>query len=424
MKQNIKTWLFKLGQYTKIDIVYLTKNGFWSGLNQIISSLLVLFLSVIFGHFLPKEIYGNYKFILSVATVIGSFGLTGMGTSIVQAIAKGEKPDMNKAIKTSLKWGGITIGLSLIVSIYYYLNHNEIVAISLIVAGLGNTIISAYNLYMAILNGHHDFKSLTKLSALSQLITTFGIILVTLYKPSVTNLVIVNFLLMGIMSIINFYISRNKYPIIPDHSQESTLTLNHGKHLSFINAFNAAVNQIDKILIFHFLGAGGLAIYSFAIAIPEQIRGAYKNLFSVALPKLSAKKTDLKQKLHEYNIKLTIITALIIVIYVIVSPWLYRFLFPQYMDSVLYSQLYIVSLITIPGIFFFNTFFSINRQFKVLYQITFIVNICTIILSFILIVRYGIIGAIIENTITWLVNLLVSAIYFYLHKEVRNVNGN
>ena len=45
--------------------------------------------------------------------------------------------------------------------------------------------------------------------------------------------------------------------------------------------------QSHRILAFHYLGAVELAIYSFAIAPPEQIKGVFKFLGTLALPKFS-----------------------------------------------------------------------------------------------------------------------------------------
>ncbi len=50
---------------------------------------------------------------------------------------------------------------------------------------------------------------------------------------------------------------------------------------------NALAGQLDKIITYHYLGASELAIYSFAVAMPEQIKGIFKNLNTLAFPKFS-----------------------------------------------------------------------------------------------------------------------------------------
>jgi O-antigen/teichoic acid export membrane protein len=50
-------------------MVYVAKNGFWLSLGQILSIVSVIASSIVFGYFLPKEVYGEYKFILSVVGV-------------------------------------------------------------------------------------------------------------------------------------------------------------------------------------------------------------------------------------------------------------------------------------------------------------------------------------------------------------------
>jgi len=78
MKNRLVPFLRWSEKYTKLDMVYLTKGGFWMTLSQVSSNMLSLLLVIAFANLLPKETYGLYRYILSLAGMLNSLSLTGM----------------------------------------------------------------------------------------------------------------------------------------------------------------------------------------------------------------------------------------------------------------------------------------------------------------------------------------------------------
>ena len=72
---NLLRWSEK---WTKTDMIYLARGGFWLTLGQVISSLSAFLLAIAFANLLPKETYGEYKYILSIASILAIPTLTGM----------------------------------------------------------------------------------------------------------------------------------------------------------------------------------------------------------------------------------------------------------------------------------------------------------------------------------------------------------
>ena len=163
-----------------------------------------------------------------------------------------------------------------------------------------------------------------------------------------------------------------------------------------------------------------MAVYTFAFAIPEQIKGSYKNLFNIALPRYVELPPDkLRASIIDKTIRLTLVSMLIVTAYILISPYLFQILFPKYLDSVFYSQIYILGLIAIPGISLFGTYFQIKKATATLYKLNIISNIATIVLTVILISRWGIFGAVIENGLSWLVMLVINGYYFVRDTGIR-----
>src|SRR3989344_575296 len=112
-------WMEK---YTKTDMLYLAKGGFWLMLGQGILMVSGLILSVAFANLLPKDVYGTYQFIMSMASVISAFTLSGLNTSIMRAVAGGSEGALRTGVRTQLLWstGMVVAGAAL--AAYYYVN--------------------------------------------------------------------------------------------------------------------------------------------------------------------------------------------------------------------------------------------------------------------------------------------------------------
>ena len=191
-------------------------------------------------------------------------------------------------------------------------------------------------------------------------------------------------------------------------------TLNFGKHISLMNVIGIIAGQIDKILVFHFIGAVELAIYSFAIALPEQIRSLSKGIFNVGMPRLAEIKDEiqLKRSLRQKTITLTIIFSLITIVYILCAPIIYQLLFPKYLASIGLSQLYSIGLITIPAISILSMKYTLEKNIKILYYSNVGSGLFNIILSFILISNFGLIGAVLKNTLSWIFLMILNYYYF------------
>jgi O-antigen/teichoic acid export membrane protein len=82
-------------KYTKTDMVYLTKGGFWLTTGKIISAIVGFILLIIYANFLPKETFGNFQYILSIIGLLYIFNLPGLDTSLTKSINKMELNSWN-----------------------------------------------------------------------------------------------------------------------------------------------------------------------------------------------------------------------------------------------------------------------------------------------------------------------------------------
>src|SRR5688572_902048 len=112
-------------KYLKTDMVYLAKGGFWLTLGQAVSSAAGVLLIIGFANLLPKEAYGTYKYVLSIAGVLAAFSLTGMSVAVTQAVARGMDGMLRVAAKIQLRWGLLVTLAASAFGIYYLANGNR-----------------------------------------------------------------------------------------------------------------------------------------------------------------------------------------------------------------------------------------------------------------------------------------------------------
>ncbi|OJI07229.1 hypothetical protein BK005_01990 [bacterium CG10_37_50] len=398
-------------KYFKTDMVYLTKGSFWVSIGHIASTLSGLALSLAFANLLPSATYGTYKYILSIAGILTIPTLSGLDGAVSQAIMKGYDGSFWEAYKTKMRWG-ILAGIgSLFVAIYYFLAGDQTLFISFLIAAFFLPIMDIFNLYGAILYGKKDFRSNYIFYIIVQVFSV-ACLVVTLFLTKNIFLILLAYFLP--LTIIRYVMLRWTIRIHHLNNKIESGTLNFGKHISLMNVIGIIAGQIDKILVFHFIGAVELAIYSFAIALPEQIRSLSKGIFNVGMPRLAEIKDEiqLKRSLRQKTITLTIIFSLITIVYILCAPIIYQLLFPKYLASIGLSQLYSIGLITIPAISILSMKYTLEKNIKILYYSNVGSGLFNIILSFILISNFGLIGAVLKNTLSWIFLMILNYYYF------------
>src|SRR5277367_1508517 len=72
-------------KYTKTDMVWLASGGILSLAYQSTSLVAALLLAVAVGHLVSPNVYGTYKYVLSIVTILTFFSLNGLGSAVTQS---------------------------------------------------------------------------------------------------------------------------------------------------------------------------------------------------------------------------------------------------------------------------------------------------------------------------------------------------
>lgn len=404
IKEKAAKIIEKVGSILKIDLKYAIKGGFWLTFKQGIVALTALGLTIAFARLLDKQTFGAYKYILSIVSILTIPSLTGAYTAIVRAVAQGKEYEIKKSIKTRIYLGMIGSLGSLSLSIYYILRGNNLLGYSFLCSSLLIPFLEPLLTYDAFLIGKQDFKKQATLQIIAQLINTitvFGIIFFT------NNLIIIVMAYLVSICATRGYLNYKILKKIPQKNTAEDDIISYGKHLSAIEILNIIIKYLDKILIFQFIGSAELAIYTIATAPLEYISTFIGNIQMLTLPKFS-KNLDTNNNQKSFRKIMLIfggLIALVTIIYITISPFLYSILFPTYPESVKYSQFFSLSLITAIAVIPFS-YLQSKKSVKSLYYYNLASSIISTAILFASI-HFGIFGIIIGRVVSRFIGLIL-----------------
>lgn len=411
---NNSTILKILEKILKTDVSYLAKGSFWLNFNFIISSALAFVLYIIMGNFLPKEVYGTYQYILSLSTIFTAFSITGMGSAITQSVARGNEGDFIKSILPQIKWSILSSSLAIITGLYYLIQGNNTLFVTLIIVAILLPITNSTNTYIAYFTGKKDFKKTFLYNTIFNTIYTTIMVVTILVTKNPINIVLSYFVT---TSIINTILYLRTIKISKPNQITDSDTLSYAKHLSLMNILGTLVSKIDSIVVFHYLGATNLAIYTFAKIIPEKFSGLFKSFGTIAFPKFSEKNIDdIRENITKKTLVFLFSALLFSLFYILIAPVLFKVFFPQYLNSVLYSQ--VISLTLIASAASLPTYALMAQKLKKrLYFLNTVSPVLQLGIIVIMAHFWGIWGIILSKIIGSVIHLSIS-IFSIKHKTI------
>ncbi len=372
-----------------IDLRYFLGSGFYLNLNTIVGAASALVLSVFFARFLSKEVFGQYSFVVSVVSIASLFALPGMRTAVVQSVARGFFGNYRVGLRICLKWS-LLGSLSLAgFSLYYFFSGATALWIGFLLAAVLFSPQSVSYFYPSYLAGAKQFKTSALYFSIYSLASVLMFIAAVFLWGTLPALIGVYFLshilVSGVFTLRIYF--RLKEDLVDVEA------VRFGKHLSAVEALQTVAFYADNVLVGALLGFEELAVYTFAKILPEQVKSFARNIGELALPQLSQmSKADVGRSLMRKSWQFSAVMGVLVVAYIVAAPFLYKLLFPQYSDAVVYSQALALS-VTFPVILFNYAF-----QAHLLKRETFVGNVGSSFIQIFLLLAltplYGLVGAV------------------------------
>jgi len=411
LKESLSRLLTSIATSSMMDLNYFLRGGLWLMGAHIIISMSSFLLVIVFANLLPKEIFGNYRYVLSVTSILAMASLPGMNTAITQAVAQGQTASIHPALRAKIRWGLLGGLASLLLASYYYFNENRTLAMAFSIVALFLPITNAFELYTSVLYGKKKFDVAAKYSTVCHTVSTLFLVTTVVLSNNLAMILLSYFIPWTVLRLFFFHLTINRS--LADKTFDSR-TLSYGKHLTLMTVITTTATYLDRILIFHYLGTVQLAIYSVAIAFPEQMKAMLKIVQTLVLPKFSQrKKEEVKESVRIHSWKLGFAILMAIFLYLVGAPYIFDLFLPNYTDSLFYSQLFALSLITGVAVLP-NAALQSQRAQKELYLCNTLTSLLQIALLFGLTRTFGLTGVIAARVIGRFVN--VSYMFILVNK--------
>jgi O-antigen/teichoic acid export membrane protein len=134
-------------KYTQTDMVYLAKGSFWLTLGQVAGSFAAFILAIAFANFLSPETYGDYKYVISIVSILAIFTLPNMSIAFIRSVSRGQEGNIEDIIKKKIQWGLIASFFALIFALYYFLKNDNYLAITFVIASLFLPIFNTFKIF-------------------------------------------------------------------------------------------------------------------------------------------------------------------------------------------------------------------------------------------------------------------------------------
>ncbi len=410
-KEKMLRLLDKASYFLGTDVMYIFRGGSFLTLGNFFSIAANFALAFFFARLLPKEIYGTYSYILAWVSVLGVFALTGMDTAIIQSVSRGFENSFVFGLKKKIQYGILGTVAALMIGAYYAYNGNQMLSAAFFISSIFIPLLNGFQIYNAYLIGKKEFKTSAYYAMAGQVFIALVLITAIFLTKNVVYLVAA-YLLANLIPSVFFFI-KTKMKIKPTGGEKDEGIMAYAKHLSFINVVSIIASYFDQFLAFHFLGPANLANYAFATAPPEQIKGLFKGLPDLALPKFSGRsEEEIKKTMMRKIIILSAFTVLIVGAYIVLAPWFYKIFFPRYVDAIFLSQIFALSLLNTPPTLIIGAL-TAHKKIKELYLFNIVSPIFQIIIMAILTPFYGLIGLIAAKIIARTFNTFLSLGIYY-----------
>lgn len=411
----------KINRLLRTDTEYILKGGTWSTATLFLTVATSLLVSVVFANYLDPNTYGNYKYVLSFIGTITAFSLSGINLLIIKSVSKGHEGSFISGAKQALKWNSLIFTFGVICSIYYLLSGNIILGSSLFVASIAQPLLLSSKTYSSFLNGRKNFRAIFVFRIIETIISTAAVIFVAIHTENPLTLITTYYLSHTIINAAFFFIVRKVFKPNQESSEED---FKETVHFSLMTVLADIAGHIDKILVFKYLGVTQLAIYGFALAPYTQLRSPSKIVINLVLPKFSARNFDeIRKGIHHKVFILFIVYLSIFIAYYLSTPYIYSVLFPKYMESVLYTQILALGLLSAPAILY-NKALVAHAKIKELYIIKTVSPVIKIILLFVLIQKFDLMGLVIAVTVSEYISSILSVIIFTTSNKTDEIIKN
>lgn len=388
-------------------MVYLARGGFWTIVDRFGSALISIAVLWAFGNWLSQESYGVYRYIIAAVGIASITSLNGLGTALIPSIAREQEGSLSLAFKTKFTWAFLGAAGLTAMAVWYLINSNTQLALIF----FASAVFLPWYIAPQIFGPYWVAKKRFDLDAKYRLAIAFVstvFLIATIYATDDIFIILLVFFAVKTPLSLLFYIKTVRQV---QNTKEDPGMVRFGKSLSIMEAADEISKHLDKVLMWFFLGPVQVAVYSFAQLPLEKITG-FLPVLTLALPKLGEGKIrEKKGGILRKFFKLFFVFIPGAAVLALLAPPLFRFVFPQYIDSVPYFQALTV-LVALTPFLVLQAALIADARMKELYVIRITGPALKILLFLLLLPLYGIWGVVLALIVSEAITGILALFYF------------
>ncbi len=327
-----------------INLASIAKTGVILNVGQAASMGFAFLINLFFARYVTADTIGEYRYLLSLLALFEALTLSGLAPVVTQAIANERHGTYLGAIKQIVRWSWIHLLIGGFTCAYFFIvKQQPLMGATVLFLALVTPLQDAALLSVNVLIGLKKYGLSAIRQASMSATQCATLIIITFIHPSAYALAIGSSLS---LLFANSLWSLFTYKRLLQNTRLQQQDLEFAKHLSFSNFISALAAQADRLIVFHLLGAGALAIYSFATAVPKQVKAVTGFTRSVSIEAYAKKSpTELLAavKKHFFISLFFLIPGW--VIYALIAQHVYQLLFPGYVEAGRLSVVFALSLL-------------------------------------------------------------------------------
>jgi len=384
------------------------RNEFWVYFRLGVSLLIGLGVTIVFARLAPKEVFGQYTFILAILGIIALFSIPGLNNAVLRSTARGNEGNYEKAVKTSFLWSLLGIPALLGLGAYYYYFDSAVIGFGFMVCSVFFPFIYAPNTWDSFLIGKKRFDLRARWGIIQSAISAAAIIGVLFLNAQ--NLVLILIAQLVSSSCVACWLYFRSLKYIENEVTDGECQ-KYGYFLTTTAIVGTIANHIDKILIGVLLGAQNLALYAIAIVIPIKIKDLLKSAWTPFSPKISEQEISIREamgKLRGLILPIAVAVAVSSLLYWLFIDEVVLWLFSaKYIEAGDYARpLLFMVLLSVPATFL-GTFSVARKKTKPLVLGYHIYPVVKLVIMAGFIYQWGIWGAVWALNIGWLLQMLL-----------------
>jgi len=406
----------------KLDVAYFAKGGFFTTLQQIIGVTSGLTVSYLFGHFISKELFGEYNLVLSIISMITFLSLPGIDTALTRSVGQGYDTSLLKSTRLKMYFAFLAIPVLLGFSIFYFLiKQNTGIAIALAIASFFYPLLNTFTLYRSFLVAKHKFGLLALLSSFSSLSFLAAITVAIFFSPTTYGLILGYLVGIVFPSFVSFLLVQR---FVKKSKKKDVGLSSYGAFLTVISILPWISGNLGNVLLGNMLGVEALAVFSVASRFLTAVQKNFAVFYKPATAKLATQSPkEHIETLKHHSWKFILLGIGLCVTLWIATPFLISFFFTKnYHEAISYGRLLSFALIPLPLTFAITDIIIYQKQKQPQIVMSTIPQIIRIILYFILIPLWKINGLVAIIIIDRIIGLLFPL--FFVWQSAKKIKSN